>query len=227
MSVKKDSLIIVAKKPEPGATKTRLCPPFTPRAAAEFYECLMRDTLALAGRVPGVDLTLAYTPASAVEYFQHMVPNGFRLTVQQGAHLGERLAHALEDHFQQGYRRAAIMNSDGPTLPLAHLKDAFEALNHADVTLGMGHDGGYYLIGMKRWIPGLFEDIAWSTAKVIPQTLEICRHLKLEVRRLPEWYEVDVEADLQRLRLDLAENPSAAPRTAGFLRKWDKFQDQI
>ena len=227
MSVMRDSLIIVAKKPEPGATKTRLCPPFTPRAAAKFYECLMRDTLALAGRVPGVDLTLAYTPASAVEYFQHMVPNGFRLTVQQGAHLGERLAHALADHLQQGYRRAVIMNSDGPTLPLAHLKDAFEALNHADVTLGMGHDGGYYLIGMKRWIPELFEDISWSTAKVIPQTLEICRYLKLEVHRLPEWYDVDVEADLQRLRLDLDDNPSAAPRTAGFLRKWDKFQNQI
>jgi hypothetical protein len=37
------SLIVVAKKPEPGFTKTRLCPPFTPEAAAEFYRCLMRD----------------------------------------------------------------------------------------------------------------------------------------------------------------------------------------
>ena len=217
------SLIVVAKKPEPGFTKTRLCPPFTPEAAAEFYGCLMRDTLALAGRLPGVDRTLAFTPASAVDYFQKMVPNGFRLTPQQGANLGERLANALAHHLKRGYRRAVIMNSDGPTLPLAHLKEAFVQLDHADVTLGMGHDGGYYLIGLKQLYPELFENIDWSTARVIPQTLEICRHFQLKVHRLPEWYDVDVADDLQKLRLDLVRNPASAPHTDAFLKKWDKL----
>lgn len=218
-----DALIIVAKKPEPGSTKTRLSPPFTPEAAAEFYDCLMRDTLALAARVPGVDLTLAYTPASAVDYFQNLVPNGFRLTPQQGAHLGQRLANALAFHLKQGYRKAIIMNSDGPTLPLAHLQAAFDELDHADVTLGMGHDGGYYLIGLKQMVPELFKNIAWSTEKVIPQTLDICRRLKLTVHCLPQWYDVDVEADLQRLRLDLAQNQAVAPHTADFLKKCDEL----
>ncbi len=217
------SLIVVAKKPEPGLTKTRLSPPFTPEAAAEFYDCLMRDTLVLAGQLSGVDLTLAYTPASAVDYFQNLVPNGFRLMPQQGAHLGERLANALAFHLKQGYRRAVIMNSDGPTLPLVHLQAAFAELEHVDVTLGMGHDGGYYLIGLKQMVSELFENIAWSTEKVIPQTLDICRRLKLTVHCLPEWYDVDVAADLERLRLDLAQNPAAAPHTADFLKKWDEF----
>ena len=217
------ALIIVAKKPEPGSTKTRLSPPFTPEAAAEFYGCLMQDTLALAKRMPGVDLTLAFTPASAVDYFKKRVPNGFRLTPQQGAHLGERLANALAHHLDQGYRKAVIMNSDGPTLPLAHLKEAFAEHDHADVTLGMGHDGGYYLIGVKQHHPQLFQDIAWSTQRVIPQTLEICRRLKLKVHPLPEWYDVDVEADLIRLRRDLAENPASAPHTYAFLKKLEKL----
>ena len=69
---------------------------------------------------------------------------------QVGANLGERLANALSQHFDQGYRRVVIMNSDGPTLPLACLEEAFSGLDRADVTLGPGHDGGYYLIGMKR-----------------------------------------------------------------------------
>ena len=218
------SLIVVAKKPEPGSTKTRLCPPFMPEAAAEFYECLMRDTLALAEQLSGVDLTLAYTPASAVDYFQYLVPNGFRLIPQQGAHLGERLANALAFHLKQGYRRAVIMNSDGPPLPLAHLQAAFAELEHVDVTLGMGHDGGYYLIGLKQMVPELFENIAWSTEKVIPQTLGVCRRLKLAVHCLPEWYDVDVEPDLQRLRFDLTQDPATAPHTADFLKKWDKLQ---
>ncbi|MGD8725736.1 MAG: DUF2064 domain-containing protein, partial [Desulfobacterales bacterium] len=126
-----------------------------------------------------------------------------------------------------GYRRAVIMNSDGPTLPLAHLQAAFAELDHTDVTLGMGHDGGYYLIGLKQMVPELFENIAWSTEKVIPQTLAICRRLKLTVHCLPEWYDVDVEADLQRLRLDLAQNPAAAPLTADFLKKWDGSRNTI
>jgi rSAM/selenodomain-associated transferase 1 len=183
----------------------------------------MRDTLALAGQLSGVDLTLAYAPASAVDYFQKRVPNGFHLMPQQGAHLGERLANALAFHLKQGYRKAVIMNSDGPTLPLAHLQAAFAELDHADVTLGIGHDGGYYLIGLKQMVPELFESIAWSTEKVIPQTLDICQRLNLTVKCLPEWYDVDVAADLKRLRFDLAQNPAAAPHTADFFKKWDEF----
>ena len=88
------SLIVVAKKPQRGSTKTRLCPPFTPETAAQFYGCLMRDTLALAVKLRGVDLTLAYTPASAIDYFHNLVPHGFRLIPQSGADLGERLVIA-------------------------------------------------------------------------------------------------------------------------------------
>ena len=217
------SLIIVAKKPDPGSTKTRLCPPFTPEAAAEFYGCLMQDTLALAMQVQGVDLTLAFTPSTAIDYFQKMVPDGFRLIPQKGAHLGERLSNALKYHLERGYHKAVIMNSDGPTLPLAHLKEALDELDHADVTLGMGHDGGYYLIGVKRHQPELFQDIAWSTERVIPQTLEVCRRLNLSVHSLAEWYDVDVAADLKRLRRDLVKNPTSAPHTHAFLKKIDKL----
>jgi hypothetical protein len=217
------SLIVVAKKPEPGSTKTRLCPPFTPEAAAEFYGCLMRDTLALAVKLRGVDLTLAFTPLSAIDYFHKLVPDGFGLISQKGADLGERLSNALTHHLELGYPKVVIMNSDGPTLPLVYLKEAFAELNHADVTLGMGHDGGYYLIGVKQHHPQLFQDIAWSTQKVIPQTLKICQRLKLKVHPLPEWYDVDVEADLKRLRRDLAEKPASAPHTYAFLKKLEKL----
>lgn len=218
-----DSLIVVAKKPEPGSTKTRLCPPFTPEAAAEFYRCLMRDSLALAERLSGVDLTLAFTPPPALAYFRDLAPNGFQLIPQKGANLGERLSNALARHLKEGYPKAVIMNSDGPTLPLEYLAEAFTGLDRADVTLGVGHDGGYYLIGLKRHYPELFEDIAWSTAKVIPQTLEVCRRLNLKVHLLPEWYDVDVEADLKRLRRDLARNPLCAPYTYAFLQQAGKL----
>jgi rSAM/selenodomain-associated transferase 1 len=212
------ALIVVAKRPKPGFAKTRLCPPFTSEDAAEFYRCLMLDTLELAAKLNIADHTLAYTPPEALSYFQNMVPDGFRLVPQKGTNLGERLANALEHHFELGYKRVVIMNSDGPTLPLAHLEEAFSGLDHAEITLGMGHDGGYYLIGMKRLQAELFQGISWSTAKVIPQTIDICQRLRLKVHQLPEWYDVDVAADLERLRSDLEQNPMSAPRTYDFLK---------
>jgi rSAM/selenodomain-associated transferase 1 len=215
------SLIVVAKKPEPGFTKTRLCPPFTPIEAAQFYRCLMLDTLALAARVQNVEHCLAYAPLEANSYFQDLVPEGFSLIPQHGANLGERLANTLADRFQNGYRKAVVMNSDGPTLPLPYLNQAFRQLQHYDVSLGMGHDGGYYLIGMKRMQPQLFENISWSSDRVISQTLDACRRLQLKVHRLPQWYDVDVSDDLQRLRSDLARNPTTAPHTAAYLQRWD------
>jgi rSAM/selenodomain-associated transferase 1 len=217
------ALIVVAKKPEPGFTKTRLCPPFTPQDAAEFYRCLMLDTLALASRLENVDHTLAYTPPNTHSYFQRLTPDGFRLMPQLGVDLGERLANALAHHFQLGYRRVVIMNSDGPTLPLPYLSEAFSGLDYADITLGMGHDGGYYLIGMKRLQPALFKDIAWSTERVIPQTIAACRSLGLHVHKVPEWYDVDVATDLDRLRHDLTQNPAAAPHTLAFLQQNNKI----
>ena len=217
------ALIVVAKKPEPGFTKTRLCPPFTPKDAAKFYRCLMLDTLALASRLENVDRTLAYAPPDAHFYFQCLIPAGFRIMPQVGSDLGERLANALAHHVEVGYRRVVIMNSAGPTLPLAYLSEAFSGLDNADITLGIGHDGGYYLIGMKRLQPVLFEGIAWSTERVIPQTIAACRSLGLQVHEVPEWYDVDVVTDLDRLRHDLTQDPASAPHTLAFLQQMNKI----
>jgi rSAM/selenodomain-associated transferase 1 len=213
------ALIIVAKEPVPGQTKTRLCPPFSLESAAEFYRCLLLDSLALMAQLESADHTIAYAPSHARDYFARLAPNGFSLIAQVGTNLGERLANALGRHFDLGYQRVVIMNSDGPTLPLAHLEEAFSGLDRADVTLGPGHDGGYYLIGMKQLHPELFEGVDWSTERVISQTLATCRRLGLTVHQLPEWYDVDRADDLERLRRDLVEKPGLAPHTWGFLQE--------
>jgi len=217
--VTQSALIIVAKEPVPGQTKTRLCPPLSLKSAAAFYRCLLLDSLALMSRLETADHVIAYAPAKAHDYFARLKPDGFSLVAQVGNSLGERLANALGHHFDQGYQRVAIMNSDGPTLPLAHLEEAFSGLDRTDVTLGPGHDGGYYLIGMKKLHRELFEGIDWSTDRVISQTLAACRRLGLTVHCLPEWYDVDLAEDLNRLRNDLEERPGLAPHTRGFFQQ--------
>ena len=87
--------------------------------------------------------------------------------------------------------------------------------------LGPSEDGGYYLIGARKLHPCLFEDIAWSTATVLVETLAQARRHGLNVAQVPVWYDVDSEVDLARLAVEL-HNQSArrnAPATGAFLEQ--------
>ena len=44
------TLVVLAKAPVPGRSKTRLCPPCTPEEAARVADAALRDTLDVAGR---------------------------------------------------------------------------------------------------------------------------------------------------------------------------------
>ena len=213
-----DALLTIAKRPAPGQAKTRLTPPLSPEQAAAFYECLLADTLDLIRRVPGVQPAIAYLPAGGEDYFAALAPD-FDLILQEGSDLGARLDHALAYYLGLGYQRAAIMNSDGPTLPLAHLIRAFHLLRgDADVVLGPSDDGGYYLIGLKRPAPRLLREVRMSTPWVLRDTLALAAEEGLHVALLPAWYDVDDAADLARLIAELAgASPEVAPRTRAFL----------
>jgi glycosyltransferase A (GT-A) superfamily protein (DUF2064 family) len=112
------------------------------------------------------------------------------------------------------------MDSDSPTLPLAHLDQAFEMLDDAkvDVVLGPCEDGGYYMIGLKSPCAALFHGVAMSTPTVAAQTLDRAREQGLHVACLPRWYDVDTYQDLGRLAKELASRMDRPARhTRAFL----------
>jgi rSAM/selenodomain-associated transferase 1 len=211
-------VVVMAKRPVPGKTKTRLCPPLTPLEAAELYEALLRDTMELVSGLRGVETAVAVSPRRAVDEMQRMAPRGARMLAVEGACLGECLRSATEQLFAEGFTRVVAVNSDGPTLPAEYLERAVEVLTHSDVVLGPAEDGGYYLIGMRQPQPGLFTDIEWSSSRVAVQTLERAAAAGLTVARLPPWYDVDTPAEFERLRKELgARPPGIAPCTRAFL----------
>ena len=214
-----NALLVVAKRPAPGRTKTRLTPPLSPEQAAALYECFLRDTLDLVRRLSGVAPAIAYLPAEERAYFAALAPD-FELVLQEGDDLGERLDNALTRLLAAGYQHVAIMNSDGPTLPLACLSRAFDALaGGADVVLGPCDDGGYYLIGLKQPAPRLLREVRMSTPDVLADTLAIAAEEGLTVELLPTWYDVDDAESLERLMKDLATTPPEMARhTRAFLR---------
>jgi uncharacterized protein len=89
----------------------------------------------------------------------------------------------------------------------------------ADVVIGPSDDGGYYLIGLREPRAVLFEDVPWSTAEVLAVTLARAHGFGLRVHLLPAWFDVDTEADLHRLRDELAAGGAGPTRTAAFVRE--------
>jgi rSAM/selenodomain-associated transferase 1 len=217
----RQALAVAAKAPQPGKVKTRLHSLLSADEATELYRCFLKDTLSLMECVPGTDLIISYTPEGAESYFEPALSNGHRLLLQRGEAFGDRLYHALEDLLAEGFASAAIMDADSPTLPACYLARAFEELARPGdrVVLGPAADGGYYLIGIKRPHRRLFERITWSTERVLAETIERAGEIGLEVSLLPEWYDVDSEAEFERLRREIVESApgASAPNTRRFI----------
>jgi hypothetical protein len=225
---KRNTLLVVAKQPQPGQTKTRLCPPLSYAQAADLYECFLRDTLDIMRQVRDVKSVIAFLPEGAVDYFRQLAPN-MDLTCQIGASLGERLDHLLTEALLGGSPRAVVMDSDSPTLPAEYISQAFDLLTDADVVLGPTRDGGYYLIGMKRPQPHLLRQVQMSTPHVLDDTLALAESTGLIVSLLPTWYDIDTITDLHELDDEIArlsKNGRAAATCQWLARtNWRNHQD--
>jgi rSAM/selenodomain-associated transferase 1 len=194
----------MTKAPLVGISKTRLSPPLTATEAATLSSCFLRDTcdniahVSLEGNAAGVAV---YTPFGAKELYQQLLPHSFALLGQRGQSFGDRLLHAAEDLLLTGYHSFCLIDSDSPTLPAEFLRAAVSALARPGdrVVLGPAMDGGYYLIGLKKAHPNLFTNIDWSTSKVLTQTIARAREIKLPVKLLPMWFDVDDATALGQL----------------------------
>src|SRR6266705_575648 len=218
------ALAVMTKAPRAGQVKTRLVPPLTPEEAAQLNVCFLRDTAAAIAKACGTTARGigVYTPIGAEAAYLNILPRKFELVPQRGDGFGERLAFAAADLFKCGFTSVCLIDSDSPTVPGDVYRKAVDLLSKPGdrVVLGPSDDGGYYLIGLKRNYPELFERIDWSTERVIEQTRQRARELNLEVELLPTGYDVDDATTLRRLCDELLSGKitnDIAPDTQKFL----------
>jgi len=213
------SLVVMAKRPAAGATKTRLAPPLTGEQAANLDECFLLDALQIARSIPDIVRYIAYLPADGQDYFRRLAPDFVPLP-QIGEGLGERLAYVIEEIARRDGGPVVAMSSDSPTLPAAYVARVFDILarDEADVGLGLCDDGGCYLIGLARPQPRLLAEVTMSTPHVPRDTLALAATAGLRAILLLPWYDVDVAGDLRRLAAELAASPAGgAHHTRAFL----------
>jgi uncharacterized protein len=196
-----NALVILTKAPQPGQSKTRLVPPLSYAEAADLAEALLLDQLQNLATFGGARLFIAFTPENAAGFFEGFIAQGFTCFAQRGRSLGERMRHAFEHLFARGFENIILIGSDLPTLPMQYFQQAYGWLEKsADVVLGPSADGGYYLIGMNRMIATLFDEIEWSSADVLCQTIHKLGDLNLKAELLSECHDIDTAKDLERLQ---------------------------
>ena len=208
LRLRDSALIIMAKEPKVGLTKTRLCPPLTFEDAAKLYEALLRDTIDSVSKLTEIDLAIAITPPESQGFFERISPPGTILLPVICSDIGDCLNQVLNQLLDLGYQKVMALNADGPSLPIEFVYQDFELLVDHNLVFGPSEDGGYYLVGMKEETPEIYTDISWSTSHVLSQTLGRADILGLTVATSPTWYDVDSAADIERLRTELESLPS-------------------
>ena len=194
----RDRLIIFARYPEVGKAKTRLIPALGPEGATAVYRQLAEQTLAQVQAFRQqhlLEVEVRFTGGTQ-ELMQRWLGQDLLYAEQGTGDLGERMARSLQAAFAAGMGRTIIIGTDCPQLDTVILQSAFEALAQQDLVLGPATDGGYYLIGLRRFVPELFVDIPWSTATVFSKTMAIATHLNLTIAHLPTLTDIDYPEDL-------------------------------
>ena len=186
---------VFGKQPVRGKVKTRLAAGLGDDAAAAIHEAMLFDTLETWSSrsilEPGGRRVLVYAPADAGPWFDPRVPEAFALQPQVEGDLGTRMRAFFTGEFDDGATRVVLIGSDSPTLDPTLVITAFLCLEGRDVVIGPSTDGGYYLIGARDSVPPLFDEISWSSASVLGQTIDRLKDTGLSLAVLPPWYDVD------------------------------------
>ncbi|MGV8892507.1 MAG: TIGR04282 family arsenosugar biosynthesis glycosyltransferase [Burkholderiaceae bacterium] len=192
-------IVIFAKAPLPGFAKTRLIPALGAQGAADLARRMLQHTLhkALAANLGHVELCA--TPSAADPMWEALaLPDAVQWSDQGEGDLGQRMARATQRVLESG-ESVLLIGTDCPQLSADHLRQAASALGQVDAALFPTFDGGYALLGLKRFHPSLFSNIAWSTDSVAFETLCRLRQLGWTVQSQPMLHDIDEPADLQWL----------------------------
>ena len=188
----KNLLIIFTRNPVLGKCKTRLATTVGDQVALDIYKLLLNHTFAITKELQ-VHKQVYYSN----EIWEDDIWDSsiFDKHLQQGADLGERMANAFRNGFKDGFENIIIIGSDIYDLTLFDLQEAFEALIQNEFVIGPAEDGGYYLLGMKRFNETVFMDKTWGKENVFKDTMEDLKNEQIVL--LSSKNDIDVYDDVK------------------------------
>ena len=205
---KKIRLIIFAKAPIAGLSKTRLIPALGVKGSAQLAKKLLTHSIgqALAADVDVIELCAA-PEADSPEWQPFKSSKRLEWSEQGIGDLGERLARAVRRSMALG-ESVLLMGMDCPGLSHQKITEAADSLRLPslefkkrpyDCCIVPVSDGGYALLGLTQYHASLFTDMPWSTDQVTQLSCERMTSLDWSICVLPSLHDIDEPEDLQYL----------------------------
>ena len=196
-------IIIFAKAPVAGKVKTRLHAILNPEQAAALHQSLVEKTVSRLVRNKLYDVECHCAPDCTHGFFLTLKKQyRIGLQEQQGADLGQRMSHAMNEALKH-YRKVILIGTDAPGVDQDYIQKALNALDDDVVVIGPAEDGGYVLIGMSRYYPEIFEEIEWGSAQVLRQTRERLDESEAQYALLETLWDIDRPEDWERYQREI------------------------
>jgi len=187
----KNLLIVFVKNIRLGKVKTRLAQTIGDENAFLIYKELVKITEKATQQLQNCAIQIFFSDVIIKTKWK-----GCEKFIQQGNNLGEKMQHAFQQGFASGYEKIVLIGSDLPDISAPIIQQGFDALNSNDIVFGPAEDGGYYLVGMNKLHPTIFQNKPWSNEELLSVTLKELSDYKLQL--LPFLNDIDVYEDLKK-----------------------------
>jgi rSAM/selenodomain-associated transferase 1 len=205
------TLVVFFRRPARGVGKQRIAAELGGQPALELGQMLLAATIEDAEAWPG-PVVLAPAAVTDVPWAEGLLSRPFSISPQPAGSLGQRINAVDAQLRDAGAELLIYIGSDAPVLDESYYAAARRALCAHDVVLGPAADGGVTLMGARRAWPDI-AGLPWSTSKLAAALAARCRNAGMSICRLEPRYDIDVQADLLRLTLDLAPDCRPARRS--------------
>lgn len=185
-------LLVFAKAPVPGRSKTRLTPPLSPWGAVALAKAMLDDTLAAVRRCRAGGRVLVLDGDAG-----SWIPGGFCVVPQRGCGQAARLAAAFDDAFALSGRPALLIGMDTPQVSTHLLEGCIARLEDpgVDAVLGLARDGGWWAMGLRRPDPRVLDGVPMSSSRTGEEQRARLDSLDLRCATLPVLTDVDTIED--------------------------------
>lgn len=216
---------LMCKPPRPGISKTRLAADIGAEAAAKLSAAFLVDCARVASSAAprsSLMLTAFYKPRDAERELADILGPGWPLEFADAASLGTIMLDIMTRLLAECPAGAMLMGADIPLIGADVINRAAHHLREGDdrtIVIAPSVDGGYCLIGARTIgaAAPLFADMAWSTSRVLDETLRRASVAGLRVTLLETQRDIDDVQDLCWLRDAINAEPERARATRQIL----------
>ena len=189
----KNLLIVFAKNIILGKVKTRLAKTIGNENAFDVYKFLVQRTEENTSQLRDCDIHIYFSDVIIESKWKSC-----KKFVQKGNDLGEKMKDAFQNSFDSGYKNVVGIGTDIPDLNTEIIENSFQSLDNSETVFGPAEDGGYYLLGMKKLHPSIFDNKEWSTPTLLKKTLNELNKLDISFSKLTELNDIDTIEDLEK-----------------------------